>query len=162
VRFKDLADRKKEVYDDDLLALVQVAEDATPDRLDLKSLTVVCGTGGQSADMVMVVDGEEKRAETTGDGPVDACFNAGKEIFPHGAKVELYEVNAVTQGTDAQATVSVRLHEAGRIVTGQSSDTDTVVASVRAYIHALNRLLVRRDKVGQGADPREISYKDVN
>ncbi len=162
VRFKDLADRKKEVYEDDLWTLVRDAEDATPDRLELKSLKVVCGTDGQSADMVMLVDGEEKRAETTGDGPVDACFNAVKDIFPHGAKLELYQVHAVTQGTDAQATVSVRLNEDGRIVTGQSADTDTVVASVKAYIHALNRLLVRRGKVGVGADRREISYKDVS
>ncbi|MGI3168776.1 2-isopropylmalate synthase [Pseudooceanicola sp. C21-150M6] len=162
VRFKDLADRKKEVYDDDLLALIRVTEDATPDRLELKSLKVICGTGGQSAEMVMTVDGAEIRAETTGDGPVDASFNAVKEIFPHAAKLELYQVNAVTQGTDAQATVSVRLNEDGRIVTGSSADTDTVVASVRAYIHALNRLLVRRDKVGTGADQREISYKDVS
>ncbi|WP_375176097.1 2-isopropylmalate synthase [Pseudooceanicola sp.] len=162
VRFKDLADRKKEVYEDDLWALVRDAEDETPDRLELKELKVICGTGGQSADMVMVVDGAEKRAETTGDGPVDACFNAVKEIFPHGAKLELYQVHAVTQGTDAQATVSVRLNEDGRIVTGQSADTDTVVASVKAYIHALNRLLVRRGKVGEGADQREISYKDVS
>ncbi|GAA6149858.1 2-isopropylmalate synthase [Pseudooceanicola nitratireducens] len=162
VRFKDLADRKKEVYEDDLWTLVRDAEDATPDRLELKSLKVVCGTDGQSADMVMLVDGEEKRAETTGDGPVDACFNAVKDIFPHGAKLELYQVHAVTQGTDAQATVSVRLNEDGRIVTGQSADTDTVVASVKAYIHALNRLLVRRGKVGEGADRREISYKDVS
>ena len=85
-----------------------------------------------------------------------------KELFPHKAKLELYQVHAVTQGTDAQATVSVRLNEDGRIVTGQSADTDTVVASVKAYIHALNRLLVRRGKVGEGADNREISYKDVS
>ena len=161
VRFKDLADRKKEVYDDDLLALVRVAEDTTPDRLELKSLKVICGTDGQSAEMTVTVDGTEKSATTTGDGPVDASFNAVKEVFPHAAKLELYQVHAVTQGTDAQATVSVRLNEDGRIVTGSSADTDTVVASVRAYIHAINRLLVRRDKVGSGADEREINYKDV-
>ncbi|MBY5972359.1 2-isopropylmalate synthase [Ferrimonas balearica] len=161
-RFKDLADRKKEVYDDDILALVRVSDDATPDYLALKELTVVCGTGGQSADITMMVDGEEKTAKTTGDGPVDAAFNAVKEIFPHEAKLELYQVSAVTKGTDAQATVSVRLNEDGRIVTGSSAATDTVVASVEAYIHALNRLILRRGKVGAGADSREISYKDVS
>ncbi|WP_163846843.1 2-isopropylmalate synthase [Pseudooceanicola aestuarii] len=160
VRFKDLADRKKEVYDDDILALVSISDDATPDHLALKSLRVVCGTDGpQQADMVMVVNGAEKTATTTGDGPVDAAFNAVKEIFPHAAKLELYQVHAVTQGTDAQATVSVRLNEDGRIVTGSSADTDTVVASVRAYVHALNRLVVRRDKTG--GDTKEISYKDA-
>ena len=158
-RFKDLADRKKEVYDDDILALVRVSDDATPDYLQLKDLVVVCGTGGQSAEMTMVVDGAEKTAKTTGDGPVDAAFNAVKEIFPHEAKLELYQVSAVTKGTDAQATVSVRLNEDGRIVTGSNADTDTVVASVKAYIHALNRLIVRREKTG--SDTAEISYKDA-
>ncbi|NIZ10266.1 2-isopropylmalate synthase [Pseudooceanicola sp. HF7] len=161
VRFKALADRKKEVYDDDILALVQVSDDATPDHLILTDLTVICGTGGQSADMTMTVDGVAKTAQTSGDGPVDAAFNAVKEIFPHEAKLELYQVHAVTKGTDAQATVSVRLNEDGRIVTGSSADTDTVVASVKAYIHALNRLLVRRGKVAAGGDEREISYKDA-
>ncbi|QPM91929.1 2-isopropylmalate synthase [Pseudooceanicola algae] len=161
LRFKELADRKKEVYDDDLIALVRVSDDATPDRIALKELTVICGTGGQSAEMVMIVDGTECRAKTTGDGPVDAAFNAVKEIFPHSAKLELYQVSAVTEGTDAQATVSVRLNEDGRIVTGSNADTDTVVASVKAYVHALNRILVRRDKVAAGGDTREISYKDA-
>ncbi|OWU84166.1 2-isopropylmalate synthase [Oceanicola sp. 22II-s10i] len=160
VRFKDLADRKKEVYDEDLIALVQVAEDAGADRLSLKRLRVVCGTEGQSAEMTMVVDGEEKSCESTGDGPVDAAFNCVKQLFPHAARLQLYQVAAVTEGTDAQATVSVRLAEDGRIVTGSSADTDTVVASVKAYIHALNRLLVRRGK--SGSDQKEISYKDVS
>ena len=76
--------------------------------------------------------------------------------------MEKYQVHAVTEGTDAQATVSVRLEEDGRVVTGQSADTDTVVASVKAYIHALNRLVVRRAKSAPGEDRREISYKDVS
>ena len=99
-------------------------------------------------------------AEATGDGPVDATFNAVKALFPHEARLQLYQVAAVTEGTDAQATVSVRMEEEGRIVTGQSADTDTVVASAKAYVHALNRLLVRREKTG--ADGREVSYKDVS
>jgi len=159
VRFKDLADRKKEVYDEDLIALVQMSDDAGADRLALKRLRVICGTEGQSADMTMMVDGKETSVEATGDGPVDAAFNCVKSIFPHKARLQLYQVHAVTEGTDAQATVSVRLEEDGRITTGQSADTDTVVASVKAYIHALNRMLVRRGKTG--SDRREINYKDV-
>jgi 2-isopropylmalate synthase len=77
---------------------------------------------------------------------VDATFNAVKALFPHTARLQLYQVHAVTEGTDAQATVSVRMEENGKIVTGQSSDTDTVVASAKAYVNALNRLLVRREK----------------
>ncbi|XDA98431.1 2-isopropylmalate synthase [Sulfitobacter sp. LCG007] len=160
VRFKELADRKKEVYDDDLVALMRTATDPESDRLKLRSLKVVCGTEGpQQADIVMEIDGAEKSASCTGDGPVDAAFNAVKALVPHEARLQLYQVSAVTEGTDAQATVSVRLEENGRIVTGQSANTDTVVASTLAYIHALNRLFVRREKTG--TDRREISYKDV-
>ncbi|MEO0830167.1 MAG: alpha-isopropylmalate synthase regulatory domain-containing protein, partial [Pseudomonadota bacterium] len=96
----------------------------------------------------------------TGDGPVDAAFNAVKELFPHSAKLQLYQVHAVTEGTDAQATVTVRMEEDGLIVSGQSADTDTVVASARAYVSALNRLIVRREKLG--SDAKEVSYKDVS
>ncbi|MGJ8623486.1 MAG: 2-isopropylmalate synthase [Yoonia sp.] len=161
VRFKDLADRKKEVFDDDLMALV-TQNDSGEDRLKLKSLRVVCGTTGpQTADMVMEVDGTDVETSATGDGPVDATFNAVKAIFSHGARLQLYQVSAVTEGTDAQATVSVRMEEDGRIATGQSADTDTVVASAKAYINALNRLLVRREKSDPGYDVKGVSYKDT-
>ena len=164
VRFKELADRKKEVFDDDLIALVQdEIGQGGPDTLQLKRLRVICGTEGpQEAELTMLVDGEEKTIDATGDGPVDAAFNAVKMLYPHGAALQLYQVHAVTEGTDAQATVSVRVEEDGRIATGQSADTDTVVASVKAYIHAINRLIVRREKTAPGADRREINYKDVH
>ncbi len=161
VRFKDLADRKKEVFDDDLMALVY-QNDTDDDRLKLKSLRVVCGTEGpQKADMVMEIDGADVETSATGDGPVDATFNAVKALFPHGARLQLYQVSAVTEGTDAQATVSVRMEEDGRIATGQSADTDTVVASAKAYINALNRLLVRREQSEPGYDVKGVSYKDA-
>ncbi|WP_299686091.1 2-isopropylmalate synthase [uncultured Tateyamaria sp.] len=160
VRFKDLADRKKEVFDDDLIALMRTSTDPEDERLKIEKLAVRCGTEGpQVADMVLMIDGEAKMTTQTGDGPVDATFNAVKALFPHEARLQLYQVHAVTEGTDAQATVSVRMEEDGRIVTGQSADTDTVVASAKAYVHALNRLLVRREK--GGTDQREISYKDA-
>ena len=92
---------------------------------------------------------------------MDATFKAIRALHPNMARLQLYQVNAVTAGTDAQATVSVRLEEDGVIATGQSADTDTVVASALAYIQALNRLIVRREKVGAGADKREISYKEL-
>ena len=163
VRFKALADRKKEVYDDDIVALV--ADQATTDESDhlqLKKLRVVCGTDGpQEADMVLAIDGVDHHIDATGDGPVDAAFNCVKMLFPHKAQLQLYQVHAVTEGTDAQATVSVRLEEDGRIVTGQSADTDTIVASTRAYINALNRLIVRRTKTAPDADVKSINYKDA-
>ena len=148
VRFKELADRKKEIYDDDLLALMHnSSSDAEHDSLQIKKLRVVCGTDGpQTADLTMSIDGVESRVEASGDGPVDSVFNAVKNLFPHDASLQLYQVHAVTEGTDAQATVTVRMEEKGKIVVGQSSDTDTVVASAKAYVTALNKLLVRRQK----------------
>ncbi len=161
VRFKELADRKKEIYDDDLIALMRVGEDAENDRLVLKSLRVTCGTDGpQEAVMTLSIDGQDVSTTATGDGPVDATFNAVKALYPHTARLQLYQVHAVTEGTDAQATVSVRMEEDGNISTGESADTDTVVASARAYLNALNRLLVRRDRIGE--DHKEINYKDYS
>ena len=148
VRFKDLADRKKEVYDDDLVALMtDTTANVAGDHIQVRHLRVVCGTEGpQTADLTLAIDGQDHSVTCTGDGPVDATFKAIRELFPHEARLALFQVHAVTEGTDAQATVSVRLEEGGKIVTGQSADTDTVVASAKAYVGALNNLIVRRAK----------------
>ena len=163
VRFKALADRKKEIFEDDLLALMRDAStDSEDDRLQVRFLRVICGTEApQSADLILSIDGTEHRVTATGDGPVDATFNAVKVIFPHEAVLQLYQVHAVTEGTDAQATVSVRMEEDGIIATGQAADTDTVVASAKAYVNALNRLLVRRERSGPDTDVKSVSYKSV-
>ncbi|MFN3971349.1 MAG: 2-isopropylmalate synthase [Gemmobacter sp.] len=160
VRFKALADRKKEVYDDDIVALVaDQANDPGSETLVLKRLRVVCGTDGpQTAEMTLAIDGVDHSTDATGDGPVDAAFQCVKALWPHRARLQLYQVHAVTEGTDAQATVSVRMEEEGRIVTGQAADTDTVVASVKAYVNALNRLVVRRQKSAPGDDLKTVSY----
>ncbi len=164
VRFKDLADRKKEIFDDDIIALMSLVTETTADDwLQIESLEVVCGTGGPAkATLKMQVDHRLEVATEHGDGPVDATFRAVRAIHPNQAVLQLYQVKAVTEGTDAQATVSVRLEEDGVIATGQSANTDTVVASAQAYVNALNRLLVRRQKFGPGADLREISYKELS
>jgi 2-isopropylmalate synthase len=148
VRFKALADRKKEVYDDDLIALMAEASLADEDAyLQIKRLRVVCGTDGpQEAELTMRIGDEERFVDATGDGPVDATFNAVKMLHPHEARLELYQVHAVTEGTDAQATVSVRLALNGVVYSGQSSDTDTVVASAKAYVNALNRLVMHQHR----------------
>ena len=154
VRFKELADRKKEVYDEDLVALMQDAgTHAANDRIQVKSLRVVCGTEEpQTADLELLIDGVEHSVHAVGDGPVDATFRAIRQLVPHeAARLALYQVHAVTEGTDAQATVSVRLEEDGKIVTAQSAATDTVVASARAYVAALNKLMVRRLKTAPAA-----------
>ncbi|MEQ8194228.1 MAG: 2-isopropylmalate synthase [Rhodospirillales bacterium] len=146
-RFKDLADKKKDVFDEDLIALIG-EEIRVNDRIKLVSLELLCGTVHRppKADLAIEIDGVEMSCRATGDGPVDSAFNAIKELFPHGARLQLYQVHAVTQGTDAQAEVTVRLEEDGKTVNGQGADTDTMVASVKAYLNALNKLLVKREK----------------
>ncbi len=148
VRFKELADRKKEVFEEDLIALMSdTSTNEANDYLKLITLEVNCGTEKpQTASLVLQIGPVKSNVESTGDGPVDAVFNAVKKLFPHEGHLQLYQVHAVTEGTDAQATVSVRMEENGKISTGQSSDTDTVVASAKAYINALNKLLLRRQK----------------
>jgi 2-isopropylmalate synthase len=144
-RFKALADKKREIFDEDIIALVDDEVVRENDRVKLVSLRIIAGSEGpQEATLKLDVDGEEKATVATGDGPVDATFNAIKALFPHQARLELYQVHAVTGGTDAQAEVSVRLMEDGKIVVGQGADTDTLVASARAYLNALNRLVVKR------------------
>ena len=148
IRFKELADRKKEIFDDDLIALMSdSATHEANDFIKLKKLEVTCGTENpQKAKIVLQIDGNVFETTSIGDGPVDAVFKGVKKLFPNESNLQLYQVHAVTEGTDAQATVSVRIEENGKITTGQSSDTDTVVASAKAYINALNKLLLRRTK----------------
>jgi 2-isopropylmalate synthase len=151
-RFKDLADKKKHVFDDDLVALVDDALASGSDRIQVKSLRVIAGTEGpQQAELTVTVDDVERSASATGDGPVDAVFNAIHEVAPHSAVLRLFQVHAVTEGTDAQAQVSVRLEEDGRIATGQAADTDTLTASAKAYVNALNNLFARKEKSAPGA-----------
>jgi 2-isopropylmalate synthase len=146
VRFKTLADRKKNVYDDDIIALVDDALARGSERIAVKRLRVIAGTEGQSAELTLDVDGIDKSATCSGDGPVDAVFNAIREVVPHNAVLRLFQVHAVTEGTDAQAQVSVRLEQDGRIATGQAADTDTLTASAKAYVNALNNLFARMEK----------------
>jgi 2-isopropylmalate synthase len=151
VRFKDLADKKKEVFDEDIVALVD-DEVRDNDHIRFVALQVVAGSRGpQTADLELEIEGSVKATHAAGDGPVDATFNAIKNLFPHDANLQLYQVHAVTEGTDAQAEVTVRLEEDGKTVNGQGADTDTLVASARAYINALNKLRVKREKTAPAA-----------
>lgn len=146
-RFKDLADKKKHVFDEDIVALVDDALASGADRIQVKHLRVIAGTEGpQEAFLTVTIEGEEKSANATGDGPVDAVFNAIHMVTPHDAVLRLFQVHAVTEGTDAQAQVSVRLEDDGRIATGQAADTDTLTASAKAYVNALNNLFARKEK----------------
>lgn len=141
-RFKELADKKHDIFDEDLHALVsneaQALEQETYKLVSLK----VCSETGETphASIVLVALGAEQQAAAEGGGPVDAAFKAIEVIANSGADLLLYSVNNITSGTDAQGEVTVRLAHGGRIVNGQGADTDIVVASAKAYLHALNKL----------------------
>lgn len=147
-RFKELADAKKAVYDEDIIALVDDEVLRGHDAIQVKEVEVYCGSNGpQRAILTLEVDGEEKTVTSRGNGPVDALFNAIRMIVPHDSSVlERYEVHAVTGGTDAQAEVSVLLSENGRTTRGRGAHQDTMVASVRAYVNALNKMMVKRGR----------------
>jgi len=146
-KFKVLADKKKHVYDEDIAAIVDDSLIKEDNVINLKSLKVFAGTGEPlRADMTLEVYGEIKKATETGDGPVDAIFKCVKKLYPHEVKLQLYQVHAVTEGTDAQATVSVRIEEKGKTTVGQAADTDTLVASANAYLNALNKMIIKRKR----------------
>ena len=142
-RFKDLADKKHEIFDEDLQALVtETSMAAENERCRLVALKVCTETGETpEAHITLNVDGEEKLASATGGGPVDATFKALEKIINSGTELQLYSVNNITSGTDAQGEVTVRLERGGRIVNGQGADTDIVIASAKSYINALNKIL---------------------
>ena len=142
-RFKDLADKKHEIYDDDLQALVSESIQASADqRIRLVSLKAVSETGKTpEAEITLAINGEQRQARAEGSGPVDAAFKAIETLVGSGCRLRLYSVNNITAGADSQGEVSVRIDQAGRIVNGSGADTDIVIASARAYISALNRLL---------------------
>jgi 2-isopropylmalate synthase len=141
-RFKELADKKGQVFDEDLQALVS-DESVTPENeyYRLLTLKVVSETGEVPYARLAIAAGESAlHAETQGDGPVDAVFKGIERMAPPGSKLLLYSVNAITTGTDAQGEVTVRLERDGRIVNGNGADTDVIVASAKAYLNALNKL----------------------
>ena len=141
-RFKDLADKKHAIYDEDLLALLSDLEHGEDERVRLVALRVCSETGEvPQARITLVLDGEERATEASGSGPVDATFRAIEAIVGSGCKLLLYSVSNVTSGTDAQGEVTVRLSQDGAIVNGQGADTDIVAASAKAYITALNRMM---------------------
>ena len=142
-RFKALADKKHEVFDDDLQALVSDAkQDSADEKIKLVSLKAQVETGETpKAAVTLSIDGEEQHADAEGGGPVDATFKAIESMVNSGCNLQLYSVNNITDGTDSQGEVTVRMDKDGRIVNGLGSDTDIVMASAKAYIHALNKVL---------------------
>jgi 2-isopropylmalate synthase len=162
-KFKILADKKKHVYDEDIIALIDdsLITDNKVSAINLKSLKVYAGTGEpQRAEMTLDVFGEVKKASETGDGPVDAIFKCIKKLYPHEVNLQLYQVHAVTEGTDAQATVSVKIEENGKTTVGQAADTDTLVASANAYINSLNKMIIKRDKTAPGTNIENQNFEN--
>ena len=151
-RFKDLADAKKTIWDEDIVALVDDEVLRGHDAIQVVEVEIYCGSNGpQRAILTLSIDGIEHTAAVRGNGPVDALFNAIRKLVPHdNASLQLYQVHAVTAGTDAQAEVSVLLAEDGRTVRGTGADVDTMVASARAYVNALNKLMVKRGRSALG------------
>ncbi len=153
-RYKALADRKKTVQDEDIEALVDEEIARAHERIKVLSLIVVAGTmGPQSATLTLDIDGEHRTEQATGNGPVDAIFAAIKKLVPHEAVLELYQVAAVTEGTDAQAEVHIRLRGESRSFSAVGHDLDTLVATAKAYIGALCKLLARAQKEIRPTDP---------
>lgn len=149
-RFKDLADRKKDVFDEDILALVDDEVAQADNHIKFIALDVRAGTKMPAqATLDLSIDDNLVSATATGNGPIDAAFNAITMLVPHKALLVLYQVKAITGGTDAQAETTVRLEEDGYTVNGQGTDPDTIVSSARAYVHALNKLALRRNKSPQ-------------
>jgi 2-isopropylmalate synthase len=147
-RFKDLADKKHEIFDEDLQALVtESGAESENDWLKLVALRVCSETGETPhANVTLWIDGKERHSECSGSGPVDAAFKAIEKMVNSGTELQLYSVNNITSGTDSQGEVTVRLQLGGRIVNGQGSDTDIVIASTKAYINALNKIIQRDER----------------
>lgn len=147
-KFKDLADKKSEIFDEDLYALL--SDEFVSDTTEVFKLAYlhVCSQTGETphATLTLAVNGQEQGAESDGGGPVDAAFRAIEKIAASGAELQLYSVNNITSGTDAQGEVTVRLSRGGRIVNGQGADTDIVIASVKAYLNGLNKLHAKSER----------------
>jgi Isopropylmalate/homocitrate/citramalate synthases len=147
-RFKDLADRKHEIFDEDIQALMNAQQiEAEEARFALDDLIVTSQMGvAPVAKLKLRVDGRAVDAEAQGDGPVDAVYKAIESVAESQSDLKLYSVNAITTGTDSQGEVTVRLEKSGRIVNGLGADTDIVVASAKAYLHALNLIMRPLDR----------------
>lgn len=154
-KFKELADKKHEIFDEDLQALVSdVAPAAVPDKYAFDGLVASSDSDSlPSAEVSLLVDGEKHSAKAEGSGPVDAAFKAIESVVNSQTDLKLYSVNAITSGTDSQGEVTVRLEKDGVLVNGSGADTDIIIASVKAYINALNLIqagIVKAHPQGEG------------
>ena len=143
--FKELADRKKDLYEEDIIALVEDEIIRVNNHIKFISLDVHCGSISQKAELELEIDGFIKKISSTGQGPVDAVFNCINKLVPNKAKLSLYQVHAITKGTDAQAEVTVKLEQDDKSFVGKGADIDTLVASAKAYLHSLNKIYIKNE-----------------
>lgn len=157
-RFKDLADKKHEIFDEDLQALVsEVDLEHENEHFHLVALKVCSQTGETPvAQVTLSIDGSDRHGSSPGGGPVDACFKAIDGIVGTSCQLLLYSVNNITSGTDSQGEVTVRLEKGGRIVNGHGADTDIVIASAKAYLNALNKLVTPAERTHPQGSPATI------
>jgi 2-isopropylmalate synthase len=150
-RFKELGDRKKNIYDEDIIALVDDEVASAENRVQVQAINTYTSSEGRAfSDVTLLIDDKERKTVVYGAGPVDAAFNAIKALIGFYPHLQLFQVHAVTEGTDAQAECTVRLEENGRLVNGQGAHEDTVTAAARAYVAAVNKLMVKREKSAPG------------
>ena len=163
-KFKALADKKKQIFEEDLYSLVDNEQKFMKKlNVELLNLSVKCGTDKESeAKIKLNIFGETKTIKKHGNGPIDAIFNALKSMIPNKANLIIYQVNGITKGTDAQAEVTVRLEEKSITVQGQGKDVDTMVASAKAYINAMNKLIMKKKKAQDSKSLLQISDTKLN
>ena len=163
-QFKNLADKKKQVFEEDLYAMVESEKNFQKKMpINLIDLSLKCGQGKNAeAKLKLEIFGEKKLIKKEGNGPIDAIFNALKALIPNKANLIVYQVNAITKGTDAQAEVNVRLEEKLISVQGQGSDIDTMVASAKAYINAMNKLILKRKRADDSKSVFQTSNEKLN
>ena len=163
-QFKNLADKKKQVFEEDLYAMVESEKNFQKKMpINLIDLSLKCGQGKNAeAKLKLEIFGEKKLIKEVGNGPIDAIFNALKALIPNKANLIVYQVNAITKGTDAQAEVNVRLEEKSISVQGQGSDIDTMVASAKAYINAMNKLILKRKRANDSKSVFQTSNEKLN
>jgi 2-isopropylmalate synthase len=157
-RFKELADKKHEIFDEDLQALV-TEESLEQEGEAFKLVTLkVCSETGETpvADVTLNINGADKSASMEGSGPVDAAFKSIEAVIDSGCNLLLYSVNNITTGTDSQGEVTVRVEKDRRIVNGTGSDTDIVIASAKAYLNALNKMRIDLDRAHPQVMPTPI------
>ena len=163
-QFKNLADKKKQVFEEDLYAMVESEKNFQKKMpINFIDLSLKCGQGKNAeAKLKLEIFGEKKSIKKFGNGPIDAIFNALKALIPNKTNLIVYQVNAITKGTDAQAEVNVRLEEKSISVQGQGSDIDTMVASAKAYINAMNKLILKRKRANDSKSVFQTSNEKLN